>query len=237
MSRKRRARPPTLIALAALAGAALLATVLLRLRLVPEPVARAVAAATGKPANLSPPLEPLSSTAAKIVAGAKAQIGDLYDPRYVALAYPNGDVARGRGACTDVVVRALRHAGYDLQRLIHKDMKEHFAVYPKKWGLRRPDPHIDHRRVPNQQVFFARHGRTLTKTVSSATRAQWQPGDIVTWKLDSGLDHTGVLSDRVGADGVPLVIHNLSQCAEEDCLTRWKVTGHFRYPRGPAAGR
>ena len=184
-------------------------------------------------ARANPPAvsRPPRTTADKIVAGAKAQIGDAYNPAYVSITYPNGDMPRGTGACTDVVVRALRAANHDLQRLIHEDMRRNFRAYPKKWGLRRPDRNIDHRRVPNQMRFFERHGLALTQEVTPKTLAKWRPGDIVCWKLDSGLDHTGVLSDRRNENGLPLVIHNLSVCAEEDCLTRWKITGHFRYPK------
>ena len=177
-------------------------------------------------------MKKVDNIADKIVAGAKRQVGDRYDPSYVSLRYPNGDVPRGTGACTDVIIRALRAAGFDLQRLIHEDMRRDFGAYPRKWGLRRPDRNIDHRRVPNQMTFFRRHGHTLTTAVSARTLPEWRPGDIVTWKLTgSNLDHTGILSDRTNAAGVPYAIHNLSTCAEEDCLTRWKITGHFRYPR------
>ena len=181
---------------------------------------------------LAAPLPPTPAT--KIVAGARAQIGIGYDPAYVSIAYPDGDVPKDRGVCTDVVVRGLRRAGYDLQRLIHEDMRRHFRAYPRNWGLRKPDPNIDHRRVPNQIRFLERHGLSLPRGASTpAARASWKPGDIVYWKLDGGgLDHCGIVSDRRGASGLPLVIHNLGGCVEEDCLTRWKITGHFRYPKG-----
>jgi len=168
--------------------------------------------------------------AAKIVAGAKKQFGTSYDPAYVRIAYPGGDVPRDRGVCTDVVVRALRHANYDLQRLIHEDMKKHFALYPKKWGLKRADSNIDHRRVPNQMQFFERFGQTLTKTAAPSTASQWRAGDIVCWRFSNGLYHTGIVSDRLNAEGLPFVIHNLSTCVEEDCLAAWKIIGHYRYP-------
>ncbi len=176
------------------------------------------------------------TTGEKIVAGARAQLGTLYDPAYRAIPYPNGDVPRGadgiaRGVCTDVVIRALRAAGHDLQRLIHQDMKRNFRLYPRQWDLRRPDHNIDHRRVPNQMTFFRRRGQTLTREVSPRTRARWRPGDTVCWKFDNGLDHTGIVSDKTSARGWPLVIHNLSVCAEEDALTAWRITGHFRYPK------
>jgi uncharacterized protein YijF (DUF1287 family) len=178
------------------------------------------------------PIEHPRTAAEKIVNGAKAEArwGVRYDPGYVRMAYPGGDVPSDRGACTDVVIRALRQAGYDLQQLIHEDMRRHFSRYPKKWGLTRPDPNIDHRRVPNQKCFFQRHGRTLTREVSPQTLPEWQPGDLVYWKLDSGVDHCGVLSNVRSSEGWPLVIHNLSRAVQEDCLTAWEITGHFRYP-------
>lgn len=173
----------------------------------------------------------MTPTQAKIVAGARAQIGDLYDASYCTLAYPNGDPPRGRGACTDVVVRGLRAAGFDLQRLVHEDMKRHWDRYPHSYHLARPDPNIDHRRVPNLAVFFRRHGLTLTNAVTPKTLPSWQPGDIVCWKLPNGLDHTGLISDRRNERGIPLVIHNLDRCAEQDVLTDWPIAGHYRYPK------
>ena len=177
---------------------------------------------------------PLSRTD-KIVAAARAQLGISYDASYVKIAYPGGDVAKDRGVCTDVIVRALRAVGHDLQKLMHEDMKRNFSLYPsrKKWGLTRTDRNIDHRRVPNQMVFFRRFGKELTREVSSKTLAQWQAGDIVCWDLTGkgGPPHTGIVSDQKNERGVPLVIHNLGGCREEDALTAWKITGHFRYPR------
>ena len=172
-----------------------------------------------------------SPASTPIVAAARAQVGISYDPSYVKLSYPNGDVPRHTGVCTDVVIRALRAEGHDLQRLIHEDMKRHFALYPsrQKCGLRRPDKNIDHRRVPNQMTFFRRKGRELTRKVSAQTLSQWKPGDIVCWDLGGPL-HTGIVSDRKNARGVPLVIHNLAGCREEDALSAWKIIGHFRYP-------
>jgi uncharacterized protein YijF (DUF1287 family) len=146
------------------------------------------------------------------------------------LKYPGGDVPRDRGACTDVVVRSLRAVGRDLQRLIHEDARRDLKQYPRIRSSGRLDRNIDHRRVPNQIRYFQRHGRSLTRAVNASTRSQWQPGDIVTWKFDNGLDHTGIISDRLNERGWPLVIHNLAVCAEEDVLTTWKITGHFRYP-------
>jgi uncharacterized protein YijF (DUF1287 family) len=169
--------------------------------------------------------------AAKIVQSAHAQIGTRYDARYQVIAYPGGDVDDNRGACTDVVIRALRAAGYDLQKLMHEDMTKYFALYPHQWGLAKPDKNIDHRRVPNQMKFFERFGQTLTTRVDASTLASWQPGDIVCWSMESGQLHTGVVSNGLNTNGVPLVIHNGWICVEDDSLTRWKIIGHFRYPK------
>lgn len=177
------------------------------------------------------PSAPISGSAAKIVAAAKRQAGEgaIYTTGYYQIGYPNGDLPRNQGVCTDVVIRSLRAAGYDLQKLVHEDMKKRFKTYPRR--EKRPDSNIDHRRCPNLVWFFKTYGSTLTNTVSRPTLKHWKPGDIVFWKLDNGLDHTGVVSDRVNGQGVPFVVHNISRCAEEDVLTTWKIVGHYRYPR------
>lgn len=183
--------------------------------------------ATGTP---SAPTIKTAGVAAKIVEGARRQLVQPagYDGRYRKISYPGGDVASDRGVCTDVVIRSLRHAGYDLQKLIHEDMKLRFKTYPRREA--RPDPNIDHRRVPNQRHFFAKFGKSLTLRTDGTDAKEWLPGDIVTWKLDSGLDHTGVLSDSIGSGGLPQVIHNIGVCSEEDVLTTWEITGHYRFP-------
>jgi uncharacterized protein YijF (DUF1287 family) len=172
------------------------------------------------------------TVAEKIVNGAKleARRQVSYDARYVLLEYPGGDVAADRGACTDVVVRALRHAGYDLQKLIHEDMRRNFRLYPRRYGLRRPDRNIDHRRTPNQMTFLRRFGRELPRSTEGAAAASWRPGDLVYCDLPNGMGHCGVLSNVRGAAGLPLVIHNMGVARQEDCLADWKITGHFRYP-------
>jgi uncharacterized protein YijF (DUF1287 family) len=177
--------------------------------------------------NTSATRIPTRGAAKQIVEGARLQMAhpSSYSGAYYAISYPGGDVPPDRGACTDVVIRALRHAGYDLQKLIHEDMEENLSIYPRHGN--RSDPNIDHRRVPNQRRFFTRFGLSLD------TSKDWEPGDIVTWKLDGGLDHTGVLTDVADKRGVPLVIHNLSQTAEEDVLMSWKITGHYRFPKAP----
>lgn len=173
--------------------------------------------------------QPRTEFAAQLVAGSRAQIGAVYDSSYVQIFYPGGDVPSDRGACSDVVVRALRHAGVDLQQLIHEDMLRAPTEYPQPAATSEPDPNIDHRRCLNQIRFFSRHGQTLTTEVSEATRDQWQPGDFVYWRQPGNRQHVGVLTDRTNAKSLPLVIHNGSVCIEQDCLTDWEIIGHFRY--------
>jgi uncharacterized protein YijF (DUF1287 family) len=162
------------------------------------------------------------------VAAARRQIGvtRVYDPAYVVLPYPGGDVAQDRGVCTDVVIRALRDEGIDLQKTVHEDMRAHFGLYPKKWGLRRPDRNIDHRRVPNLQTWFARQGWSLAPSQSATG---YKPGDLVTWMLPGNLPHIGIVSDRTSWRDVPLIIHNIGSGArEEDILFAYPITGHYR---------
>jgi uncharacterized protein len=172
-----------------------------------------------------------TSVQRKIVEGARDQLnwGTRYDNAYYRLEYPGGDLPRDKGVCTDVVVRALRQADLDLQQLVHEDMKRAWAEYPRYAGHTRPDWNIDHRRVPNLMRFFKRHGLELTK--DPARRDEWQPRDIVCWNLNNGLDHVGVLSDRLSDSGLPLVVHNLGTTTEDDVLDTWKIVGHFRYPK------
>ena len=164
-----------------------------------------------------------------IVAAARKQIGVTvgYDPAYKCLAYPNGDVPRSSGVCTDVVIRALRDARkVDLQKLVHEDMKANFAKYPQQWGLKRTDPNIDHRRVPNLQCFFKRKGWSLKATKKAS---DYEPGDFVTVIVGGRLPHIMIVSDKKAADGTPLVIHNIgSGTKEEDCLFTYPLTGHYR---------
>jgi len=171
-------------------------------------------------------------TARKLVVHAREQTtwSTVYDPAHVKLAYPGGDVPKDRGVCTDVIVRAYRAVGMDLQKLVHEDKKKNpgrYRAYPGQTG---PDWNIDHRRCPNLIAFFKRYGQSLTLMTSGDARKQWKPGDIVFWKLDNGRDHVGLLTDRAGSDGLPQVIHNLATTVEEPVLARWKIVGHFRYP-------
>ncbi len=164
-----------------------------------------------------------------LVAAARAQIGTtlLYDASYQRIAYPMGDVPIERGVCSDVVIRAFRALGTDLQAEVHRDMTRHFAAYPRAWGLAHPDPNIDHRRVPNLVTWFTRQGDARA---ISGNPADYQAGDVVAWVLDSGQAHIGIVSDRRSEDGLrPLVIHNIGSGAqEEDVLLDWRITGHFR---------
>lgn len=166
----------------------------------------------------------------RVIEGAKRQVGVTvgYDGTYRRIGYPNGDVPRETGVCTDVIIRAYRHVGVDLQKLVHEDMKAHFAAYPKNWGLRRPDTNIDHRRVPNLATFFTRRGAKLPVTRRGV---DYKPGDIVTWRLSSGLPHIGLVSDvRVRNTDRYLVVHNIGGGAQiEDALFEHALTGHYRW--------
>lgn len=164
---------------------------------------------------------------ARIVSAARSQVGVTltYDSRYRSLAYPMGDVPLRTGICCDVVVRALRNQGIDLQKLVHEDMKRSFSSYPNNWGLRKPDPNIDHRRVPNLMTFFKRKVFALSP---SGDADDYRAGDIVAWDLGRGLKHIGIVSDR-RARGTPLIIHNIGSGAkEEDILFAYTIIGHYR---------
>lgn len=168
----------------------------------------------------------------QLVAAAEAQIGVTvtYNPAYARLAYPGGDVPRDRGVCTDVVIRAYRDAfGIDLQRLVHEDMRANFSRYPRSWGLSRPDPNIDHRRVPNLQAFFRRHGRALPAESPKA----FAEGDLVTQMLPGNLPHIAIVTGQTGAGGAPLVVHNIGGGTRlEDRLLDFPLTGRYRFIAG-----
>ena len=162
---------------------------------------------------------------ATIAAAAKRQVGvtRIYDPSYAAIRYPGGDVPPERGVCADVVIRAFRGAGVDLQQEVHRDMQAHFAVYQRLWGLNAPDANIDHRRVPNLMTFFERHGRSVG--------GEFRAGDVVAWRLLGGQYHIGVVAaDRTSDGARPLVIHNIGYGAqEEDVLYAFTIIGHYRW--------
>lgn len=175
--------------------------------------------------------EPLASPSIRAVVDAargQVDVTTIYDPAYVQLAYPGGDVPRERGVCTDVVIRAFRAAGVDLQQAVHEDMRRSFKAYPKRWGLSRPDPNIDHRRVPNLMVYFERQGKSVAIGSDST---EYLAGDLVTWDLGGGVPHIGVITADVDpASNRRLIVHNIGQGARlEDVLFSWKITGHYRY--------
>jgi uncharacterized protein len=163
-------------------------------------------------------------TAAQLIAAARRQIGVTlsYDPAYSPLSFPGGDVNRAKGVCTDVLIRAYRDAfGIDLQSLINAEMKQSFAAYPKRWGLRTTDRNIDHRRVPNLQTFFARRGAARPL---SSDPAAWRVGDIFTSLVGGTLPHIGIVS------GPGRIIHNIGRgTREEMALFDHKLTGHYRW--------
>ena len=164
-----------------------------------------------------------------IVAAARTQVGKttIYDPAYISLKYPGGDVPIARGVCTDVVIRALRDSlGMDLQKLLHEDMKGAFSQYPSTWGLKKPDKNIDHRRVPNLRTYFERKGYSVG--VSQKPK-DYLPGDIVTCTVGGNLPHIMIVSDKMAIAGEFLVIHNIgSGVKEESRLFSFPITSHFR---------
>lgn len=153
-----------------------------------------------------------------------------YDPAYFSIPYPNGDVPKSKGVCTDVIIRAYRKLGVDLQQEVHEDMKDNFGKYPKIWGLRGPDKNIDHRRVPNLMVFFERHGTILPITKKAEL---YTPGDIVCWNLGGAVTHIGLVSSKKNLAGTRyLIIHNIGAGqVTEDFLFNFKVIGHYRYKK------
>jgi uncharacterized protein YijF (DUF1287 family) len=153
-----------------------------------------------------------------------------YDPGYFQIPYPNGDVPANKGVCTDVVIRAYRKLGIDLQKEVHEDMKANFDKYPKIWGMKKTDTNIDHRRVPNLMTFFSRHGTVKKK---SSDPQDYLPGDIVCWDLGNGIKHIGIVVNRKSSDGKRyLIVHNIGRGQTlEDCLFHFTVIGHYRYEK------
>jgi uncharacterized protein YijF (DUF1287 family) len=154
----------------------------------------------------------------------------VYDPGYYSISYPGGDVPSDRGVCTDVIIRAYRKLGIDLQKEVHEDMAANFAKYPSYWGLNHTDRNIDHRRVPNLMRFFNRHGISLPVTSSPV---DYSPGDIVFWDLGQGISHVGIVVNRRSADGERcLVVHNIGRGqVVEDCLFEYDIIGHYKYEK------
>ncbi|MEM6710240.1 MAG: DUF1287 domain-containing protein [Pseudomonadota bacterium] len=194
---------------------------------------QALAAAATTPTDTDSDAVPIAisdsgATALAQAALARTELRVRYDGSYQILSYPFGDVAADVGVCTDLVIRAFRTLAVDLQQLVHEDMRDHFDAYPDHWGLDRPDPNIDHRRVPNLERFFQRHGQSLATTRDAEL---YEPGDIMTWRLNGSLPHIGIVSHRqaVGSER-PLIIHNIgSGPEEEDVLFAYPIHGHYRY--------
>jgi len=183
------------------------------------------------PAAASGTMREMEPWAANLIAAAESQISVtvIYDPAYASLKFPNGDIPRERGVCTDVIVRAYRDAfGFDLQQAVNGDMKRHFRAYPKIWGLRRPDRNIDHRRVPNLQTFFRRKGAALPV---SDKPGDYRPGDIVSQMLPGNVPHIALVTHRMSADGErPLLLHNIGAGTQrEDRLFALRITGRYRF--------
>ncbi|HEY0751541.1 MAG TPA: DUF1287 domain-containing protein [Chitinophagaceae bacterium] len=152
----------------------------------------------------------------------------VYDPAYFNISYPNGDIPADKGVCTDVVIRAYRRLGIDLQKEVHEDMKRHFHKYPKRWGLSAPDRNIDHRRVPNLMVFFSRQGKVKSITQDAK---DYLPGDIICWDLGKGLTHIGIVVNKKSANGNRyLIVHNIGGGQVlSDCLFDYRIIGHYIY--------
>ncbi len=186
---------------------------------LPEPIVQ-------QAKKISPNASPLERLNASAIE--QTTLTTTYDPAYVKLDYPNGDVPIETGVCSDVVVRAFRKAGIDLQKELHEDMTAHFAKYPKKWGAKRPDKNIDHRRVPNLMTWFDRKGKSLPITRNGG---DYQPGDVVSWDLADGRPHIGVVSTiKVEGTDRYAIIHNIGLGARaEDVLFEWTIKGHYRY--------
>ncbi|WP_367111245.1 DUF1287 domain-containing protein [uncultured Psychrobacter sp.] len=170
-----------------------------------------------------------STSGDKLAADAKKQIGVTvnYDPAYRKIEFPRGDVPKNTGRAADVIIRAYRLQNIDLQQLVNVDMQENWAVYPKLWDLESPDKNIDHRRVPNLETFFERHGQSLSTT----DKESFEAGDIVTWRLtDGNKPHIGIVSNKKAADGTPLIIHNIGEGTQEkNVLFKYPIRKHFRY--------
>lgn len=152
----------------------------------------------------------------------------VYDPTYFSIKYPNGDVPKNKGVCTDVIIRSYRKLGIDLQKEVHEDMNKNFSKYPKIWGLKTTDTNIDHRRVPNLEAFFGRLGKKLPVTQNAA---DYKTGDIVTWMINDKLPHIGIVTNRKSTDNKRrLLVHNVGGGQVlEDCLFAYKINGHYRY--------
>lgn len=207
------------------------ATVSVACQTVPSSVTKAVDSVISTKVK-EPDLSQIASPAIrKMLESANEQLGltKTYDPAYVVIPYPNGDIPVEKGVCTDVVIRAFRNAGVDLQKEVHEDMARNFSAYPTKWGLTVPDTNIDHRRVPNLQTYFGRRGKSLPITKRGE---DYLPGDVVSWDLDGkGTTHIGIVSSLYSETTKRyLIIHNIGGgTVSEDRIFDWKITGHYRF--------
>lgn len=166
----------------------------------------------------------------KLVETAKERTREdvTYDASYVTIDYPGGDVPADQGVCTDLVIRAYRGIGIDLQKDIHEDMSAHFSDYPDLWNLTHPDSNIDHRRVQNLEVLFAKYGEVLPITENPD---DFMPGDLVVWRFSSSMIHIGIVVDEKSTDGERfLIVHNAGGGTNmQDVLFVWPIIGHYRY--------
>lgn len=152
-----------------------------------------------------------------------------YRPSYISIKYPNGDVPANTGVCSDVVIRAYRKLGIDLQKEVHEDMKANFSKYPTKWGLKKTDTNIDHRRVPNLETFFSRKGQKLSV---SKNNFDYKTGEMVTWLINGKLPHIGIITNIKSPDGNPMIVHNVGGGQVlEDCLFSYEIVGHYKYKK------
>lgn len=154
----------------------------------------------------------------------------VYNGAYVSIPYPNGDVPKTQGVCTDVIIRAYRKLGIDLQKEVHIDMKSNFSTYPKIWGLKKTDTNIDHRRVPNLETFFTRKGQKLS---ISKNASDYKTGEMVTWMIGGKMPHIGIVTHLKSLDGKrPLIVHNVGGGQVlEDCLFNYEIVGHFKFKK------
>ncbi|NJN43172.1 MAG: DUF1287 domain-containing protein [Flammeovirgaceae bacterium] len=154
----------------------------------------------------------------------------VYDPSYFSIPYPGGDVPSTKGVCTDVIIRAYRKVGIDLQQEVHDDMVANFSAYPNLWNLSKTDKNIDHRRVPNLMAFFSRHGKIKPITQRAS---DYVPGDIVCWNLGGAITHIGIVVNQKSTDGLRnLIVHNIGGGqVMEDILFNFKIIGHYTYPK------
>lgn len=206
---------------------------IVRIAMISSEATSPALASPSEAASATSSLEPGFLDRVARAAEARTRVRVVYDPAYVRLDYPMGDVADDRGVCIDVVIRAYRAVGVDLQVEIHEDMARAFSAYPNLWGLSGTDRNIDHRRVPNLETYLARQGAELT---ASEAFEDYLPGDIVTYRLPGNLPHAAVVSSRRARDGAPLIVHNIGLGPRlENRIFEWPVHRHFRWT-GPENG-